>query len=217
MGELTPVWTLVLRLAVLLLVIVAATLLAHNVRDALDLQIRPSNEQMVHRSIMLGAAMYIVLLAFPFVPGAEIGLALLAAFGAAIAPLIYICTVASMVLAYAVGRFVPLALLERLLRALRLRKASDLVARAAPLSSQDRLALLLEGQSGRLLGFALRYRYAALALAINTPGNSVIGGGGGIMMMAGMSGVFSPLATTIVVLFAVSPVPIAVVFFGLSL
>lgn len=192
-------------------------MLAHEVRDALNLQLQPSNEQMVHRTIMVGAVVYIVLLAFPFVPGAEIGLALLATFGAAIAPLIYVCTVTSMMLAYVVGRFVPLEPLERLLRVLRLRKASAMVGRAAALSPEDRLEFLLEGNSKRSLGLALRYRYVALALAVNTPGNSVIGGGGGIMMMAGISGVFSPFVTTIVVLIAVSPVPIAVYFFGLRI
>ena len=208
---------LALQFAVLLALVAAATLLAHEVRDALDLQLRPSNEQMVHRTIMIGAAAYVVLLAFPFVPGAEIGLALLATFGAAIAPLIYVCTVCSMMLAFALGRFVPLETLEALLRVLKLRKASALVARAAPLSPEDRLKLLLEGSSRRALRLALRYRYLALALAVNTPGNSVIGGGGGIMMMAGLSGVFSPLATALVVFLAVSPVPVAVCFFGLRI
>lgn len=192
-------------------------MLAHEVRDALNLRLQPSNEQMVHRTIMVGAVVYVALLAFPFVPGAEIGLALLTTFGAAIAPLIYVCTVTSMMLAYTFGRFVPLGVLERLLRVFNLRKASAMVARAAALSPEDRLDLLLKGTSKRSFGLALRYRYVALALAINTPGNSVIGGGGGIMMMAGISGVFSPILTTIVVLLAVSPVPIAVYFFGLSL
>ena len=76
--------------------LVLATWGAHVIRDALDLQIRPDNEQQVHRAIMLGSVAYVGLLAFPFVPGAEIGLAMLAAFGPAIAPLVYVCTVASL-------------------------------------------------------------------------------------------------------------------------
>ena len=207
---------IVLRVAILIAVLVLATWGAHMVRDALNLQIRPDNEQQVHRMIMLGAAAYIGLLALPFVPGAEIGLAMLAAFGAAIAPLIYICTVASMLLAYTVGRFLPVELLERALSAMRMRRAADLVARAAPLSGEDRVAMLLEGQSARAMQFAIRYRYVGLALAVNMPGNSVIGGGGGIMLMAGLSGIFSPLATVATIALAVSPVPLAMVFFGLQ-
>ncbi|MEE4348574.1 MAG: hypothetical protein V2I53_17390 [Paracoccaceae bacterium] len=208
---------IVLRVVILIAVLVLATWGAHMVRDALNLQIRPDNEQQVHRMIMLGSAAYIGLLALPFVPGAEIGLAMLAAFGAAIAPLIYVCTVASMILAYTAGRFLPIDLLQRVLSTLRMQRAADLVARAAPLSSEDRVAMLLDGQSARALQLAVRYRYIALAVAVNTPGNSVIGGGGGIMLMAGLSGIFSPLATVATIALAVSPVPLAMVFFGLRL
>ncbi len=208
---------IVLRFAILIAVLLLAAWGAHMVRDALDLQIRPDNEQQVHRMIMLGAAAYIVLLALPFVPGAEIGLAMLAAFGAAIAPLIYVCTVASMILAYTLGRFLPIDVLRRVLSTLRMHRAADIVARAAPLSGEGRVAMLLEGQSARALRLAVRYRYIALAVAVNTPGNSVIGGGGGIMLMAGLSGIFSPLATVATIAIAVSPVPLAMVLFGLWL
>jgi hypothetical protein len=204
-----------LRVAILIAVLVLATWGAHMIRDALDLQIRPDNEQQVHRMIMFGAAAYIGLLALPFVPGAEIGIAMLAAFGAAIAPLVYVCTVASMMLAYMAGRFMPIDVLRRVLAAVRMDRAADLVARAAPLSGEDRVAMLLDGQSARALRLATRYRYAALAVAVNTPGNSVIGGGGGIMLMAGLSGIFSPLATFATIAIAVSPVPLAMVFLGL--
>lgn len=208
---------IVLRVVILIAVLVLATWGAHMVRDALNLQIRPDNEQQVHRMIMLGSAAYIGLLALPFVPGAEIGLAMLAAFGAAIAPLIYVCTVASMILAYTAGRFLPIDLLRRVLSTLRMNRAADLVARAAPLSGEDRVAMLLDGQAARALRLAVRYRYIALAVAVNTPGNSVIGGGGGIMLMAGLSGIFSPIATVATIALAVSPVPLAMVFFGLRL
>lgn len=206
---------IVLRVAILIAVLVLATWGAHMIRDALNLQIRPDNEQQVHRMIMLGSVAYIGLLALPFVPGAEIGIAMLAAFGAAIAPLIYVCTVASMILAYTAGRFLPIDVLRRVLSTMRMHRAADLVARAAPLSGADRVAMLLDGQSARALRLAIRYRYVALAVAVNTPGNSVIGGGGGIMLMAGLSGIFSPLATVATIAIAVSPVPLAMVFFGL--
>ncbi|WP_299375746.1 hypothetical protein [uncultured Tateyamaria sp.] len=206
---------LILKIVLLVGVVALATWGVHIIRDALDLQIQPSNEQQIHKAIMFGAAAYIVLLAIPFVPGAEIGIALLAALGAAIAPLIYVCTVAAMMLAFTVGRFLPIHVLERLLQMLRMRRAADLVARAAPLSQDDRVAMLLDGQSKRVLRLALRYRYVALAVAVNTPGNAIIGGGGGIMMVAGLSGIFSPLATLLTVVLAVSPVPLAILFLGL--
>ena len=207
---------LLFRFGILIGVIVLATWGVHLIRDALDLQIRPDNEQQVHKAIMIGVVAYIGLLALPFVPGAEIGIAILAGFGAAIAPLIYICTVAAMMLAFTVGRFLPISALERLFRVLRLRRAADLVARAAPLSKDERLEMLLEGQSKRTVGIALRYRYIAMALAVNMPGNSLIGGGGGIMIVAGLSGIFTPMATFVTIIIAVSPVPLAVMFLGLQ-
>lgn len=209
--------SLLLRLVILVAVLIIATWGAHLIRDALNLQIRPDNEQQVHRAIMLGSAAFVGLLALPFVPGAEIGLAMLAAFGANIAPLIYVLTVASMMLAYTIGRFLPIGALERLLSFLRLRRAARLVARAAPLSREERIAMLLDGQSKRAVKLGLRYRYIAVALAVNTPGNSIIGGGGGIMMIAGLSGIFSPLATFFTIAVAVSPVPLAVMFLGLQI
>ena len=206
---------LVLRFLLLVGVILLATWGAHEIRDALNLQIRPDNEQQVHRAIMLGSVAYIGLLALPFVPGAEIGIAMLAAFGPSIAPLIYIATVASMMLAFVIGRILPIGALERVLSLLRMNRAAALVARAAPLSGDERLAMLLEGQSKRAIYLGLRYRYIALALAVNTPGNSFIGGGGGIMMIAGLSGLFTPTATFLTVVIAVSPVPLAMIFLGL--
>jgi putative Mn2+ efflux pump MntP len=119
---------LIIRISILIAFIMLATWGVHVIREAMDLQTRPDNEQQVHKAIMTGAMAYVGFLAMPFVPGAEIGIALLAGFGAATAPLIYVCTVAAMMLAFTIGRFLPITALERLLRALRLRRAADLVA-----------------------------------------------------------------------------------------
>ena len=178
------------------------------------LGVMPDDPMQLRRMIALGVLAYVGLLALPFVPGAEIGIALLGAFGAAIAPLVYAATVVSMLLAFALGRLLPVTVLARALAFLHLRRAADLVLRAAPLPQEARLALMLEGAPPRLLALALRHRYLALALAVNTPGNAVIGGGGGIMMMAGLSGLFAPLPTLIAVAVAVAPVPLAVLLLG---
>lgn len=205
---------IVLRIAGLVAVVVAATWGAHLVREALNLQMMPETEQQVHRAIMLGAAAYVALLAVPFVPGAEIGIAMLTAFGAGIAPLVYGATVVSMMLAYSAGRVLPITVLEWVLGGLRMRRAAGLVARAAPLPREARLAMLLDGAPPRVVALALRHRYVALALSVNIPGNAVIGGGGGIMLMAGLSGLFAPGPTLLAVMIAVSPVPIAVMLLG---
>lgn len=204
--------TIASRILILVLFVLAASWLAHTVRDYLDLTVMPANEQHVHRAIMMGTAAYIGLLAIPFVPGAEIGIAMLTAFGAAIAPLIYAATVVSMMLAYTIGRLIPITILEKLLLSLRMRSASKLVARVAPLPRDERLAVLLDGAPPRTLALALRHRYVALAVSVNIPGNSVIGGGGGIMLLAGLSGLFAPVPTLLAVAVAVSPVPLMIGF-----
>lgn len=205
---------MVLRGVALLGLVIVATWGAHLVRDALDLQIMPANEQQVHRAIMMGAVAYVVLLAMPFVPGAEIGLAMLAAFGAAIAPLVYGATVLALCLSYTLGRLLPLTALAQLLAVLRLRRAADLVLRAEPLSQEGRLAMLLDGAPPRMIALALRHRYVALALALNIPGNALIGGGGGIALLAGLSGLFAPLPTLLAFAVAVSPIPLAMIILG---
>lgn len=204
----------VLRVTGLLVIVILATWGAHELKDALNLTIMPSNEKQVHRLLMMGSVAYIGLLALPFVPGAEIGIAMLTVFGAAIAPLVYAATVLAMMLSYLLGRLLPATTLEWILSLFRMRKAADLIGRAAALPPKDRLSLLLDGSPPKTVGFGLRHRYIALALLVNTPGNAVIGGGGGIMMMAGMSGVFAPVQTFIAIAIAVSPVPIAVFVFG---
>jgi hypothetical protein len=203
-----------LRIAALIGFVLLASWGVHGVREALDLQIMPSNEQQVHRAIMIGALAYVGLLSIPFVPGAEIGLAMLAAFGAGIAPLVYVATVLALGLSYSLGLLLPAPFLARLLGSLRLRRAADLVVRAAPLSREERLAMLLDGAPPRMMALALRRRYVALTLALNIPGNALIGGGGGIALLAGLSGIFAPLPTLLAFAVAVSPVPLAFAIFG---
>ena len=208
---------IVLRYILLVVFLLFAWWCANAIREVLDLEITPDDAPDVRRAILFAALAYIGFLALPFVPGAEIGIAMLAAFGPGIAPLIYITTVAAMMLAYSIGRFFPISLLERIFSGSRMRRTASLLARAAPLEREERLAMLLEGQPPRTLSLALRYRYVAVAIAVNTPGNSLVGGGGGIMMMAGLSGLFGPGTTFLTMLIAVAPVPLMVFFLGMHI
>jgi hypothetical protein len=119
-----------LRLVAIVAVVVLATWAAHLTKDALDLTIMPTNEQQVHRTLMLGLVAYIGLLAIPFVPGAEIGIAMLTAFGAGIAPLVYAATVAVDDAVLHWGGSCRRRRWRRLCVCVRLRRAADLVDRA---------------------------------------------------------------------------------------
>jgi hypothetical protein len=56
----------------------------------------------------------------------------------------------------------------------------------------------------------LRHRYLALALALNPPGNVVLGGGGGVALAAGCNRPFSLPGVALTVALATAPAPLAV-------
>jgi hypothetical protein len=56
----------------------------------------------------------------------------------------------------------------------------------------------------------LKYRYFTLAIALNTPGNILLGDGGGIALLAGFSRLFSVPAFALTIMVAVSPVPLVI-------
>ncbi len=155
---------------------------------------------------------FVLAAAVPFVPGAEIGLALLLLFGADVAFEVYLSMVAALSLAYCLGRFVPPALLIRQRTYFRwnFRRSGD----RRPASGS--IGWLAFGGL-RMIG---RHRLAALGIALNMPGNALLGGGGGLAMMAGASRLYSPAEFVLTVAIAVSPVPLgfaAMGWFGLSL
>ncbi len=202
------------RAVVFVAALIAATWLTHLVREALDLMETPGGEIYRDRMVLVATAAFIALLAVPFVPGVEIGVTMLAVFGASIAPLVYAATVAALMLAFAIGRLVPPAAVVRALEFIGLRRAAARFEAAAAAPAEARLTQLLDGNAPGLLRAATRFRYLGLMIALNLPGNALIGGGGGISMIAGMSGLFRPLPFLITVLVAVAPVPLAIMLFG---
>jgi len=137
---------------------------------------------------------YVVLIAVPFVPGAEIGLALMVVFGAVMAWPVYIATVLALSIAFAVGR---LASQHRHPQSYRgAGPTSDALARFA-----QRL------RARRWLQPLLRFRWLAVVVLINMPGNTVIGGGGGVAMAIGYSRAFTYPAFLACAAIAVAPVP----------
>ncbi|MBE0452828.1 MAG: hypothetical protein IBX58_04020 [Roseovarius sp.] len=160
---------------------------------------------------------YAMLIAIPFVPGVEIGLSLLAAGGADIAPLVWLATTCGLTLAYVVGCTVPLAWLRRVLLDMRLARAAGLVAWFETLPGKERVAYVHSLLPRKYCGWMVQYRYLNLAVLINIPGNSVIGGGGGIALFAGLSGMFRMPLTVLTIALATAPVPLAIWLFGLQL
>ena len=207
-------WHAVAKIVGLIAVLIAANYLAHGFTDLLNFEIRPKNEDTVHRIITVSAILYTFLLAVPFVPGSEIGLAMIAMLGPPIALLVYLCTVTGLLLSFIVGRLIPLSVLIQFTEDIKLTRTSLLLKNIEPLGRQEKLAFLVSKAPNRIVPFALRHRYIGLAIALNVPGNFLIGGGGGIALFAGISRLYSSLGYLATIVISVAPVPLAVLMFG---
>jgi len=206
------------RIAFLLVCLVALFVVGRTIADMLvgefRMDLSAGREPILHRAIMTATSVYIVTMATPFMPGVEIGLGMLMMFGGRISFLVYVSTVAALVIAYAIGRFLSVALAARLFDLLGFQRARDFVARLAPLSGGERMNLLAQEAPGRWGPFLLRHRYLLLAIVLNVPGNIVIGGGGGIALVAGMTRLFSFPLYLLTVALATLPVPLIVALTG---
>jgi len=167
-----------------------------------------------HWSVWLVITIYTLVLSIPFIPGIEISLALLVVLGNKVVLQIYVATVAALSLSYFIGRLVPAALLASAFGAIGLRSAEELVRRLAPLSGPERLAVLTEQAPRRFIPMMLKYRYLTFIVALNLPGNALLGGGGGIALLAGMSGLFSFPKYLLSAGLAAVPIPLIAYFLG---
>jgi uncharacterized membrane protein YdjX (TVP38/TMEM64 family) len=156
-----------LKLVILIAVIVAGNLLTRGIVDGLDMGIRPNTEPLLHQIIMTSMAAYIVLMAIPFVPGVEIGLALMVILGPKIVPLVYGCTLISLCLAFLAGRLLPEMSITRFLREVRLVRAASFLESFHGLDAGQRLDRLTGKSPRRWMPWLLKHRYLALMLAIN--------------------------------------------------
>lgn len=205
-----------LRLAAVLAVAVLVSYAIDAVR-ALSEMMPPASARWlwlgVNGALLVG---YTVLMAVPFVPGIEIGVAILLMRGADAAPWVYLATLSGLSIAFLAGHALRLRWLRAVFADLRMFRVCRFIDRVEPLSPAARLALLRSVMPGRLGRFAVRHRCLLMALALNVPGNGLIGGGGGIALVAGMSRLFTPATALVTIALAVSPVPILVMLFGLE-
>lgn len=177
-------------------------------------EIPQMNEPVIQKMVIGAVIVFVLSAAIPFVPGAEVGFALLLIFGAQAALIVYAGMVGALLLSFGVARLVPLQVMSDLAHWLRLQRAASLVDEIAqtPLSQRaDTILRRLEGQFGKKV---LQNRYVLLAVLLNMPGNSLLGGGGGLAFLAGISGLYRPWAFLVTVLIAVAPFPLLFVLMG---
>ncbi len=207
-------WQILVKLSCLILLIIAINFAADWVVGILKIELRPFNEELIHKTLMVSSIIFGLLVAIPFVPGVELGITLIAMFGPPVVFLVYLSTLIGLSISFIIGRLISLRSLVTLFENLKLKRSSQLLNKVEPLKMEDRLEFLISQAPSRLVPFLIRHRYIALAILVNLPGNILIGGGGGISLIAGASRLFSLPGFLITIALAVSPVPLAILIFG---
>jgi hypothetical protein len=158
--------------------------------------------------LSLGALAYVLVLALPFVPGVEIGLLLMILFGREGVIVAYVATIVGLSLAYLVAQTVPYRITLKWMNKLGLSDATDDPKDAIDAIVGGRSAT--QGAAARLGNFLLSHRYLTLAVCLNLPGNSVLGGGGGIAALCGLSRQFHWWRYVLTLIVATAPLPLLV-------
>ncbi len=204
-------WTITLaKLSAVVLVVVLANIAATALIDRIEVQIWPEHMEIIDRAVLISVILYIGLMAVPFVPGVEIGLALMTMLGPKGILMVYICTLIALVISYTIGRLIPPNVLIAFLQWMHLMRAAAMMRRFYSVEADHRLDFLAERLPSRTVPALLRRRYLVLAVLLNLPGNALIGGGGGLAMMAGMSRLYPFPWYFLLISVAILPGPIVV-------
>ena len=176
-----PTWKGALTIGVWSILIVIGHGVTHIGESNAEVLFSELREMMGVVGFILLSCAYALFLAMPFVAAIEIGLLIMAIFGVKGVFVAYFGTIIGLNLAFSVGRLVPPSLLNKGLQKLDLSYGDD--------DFDSLLERLVSGKGwlSRLGGTLLRNRYITLALCLNFPGNSIVGGGGGLSILSGMS------------------------------
>ncbi|MEQ9177748.1 MAG: hypothetical protein RIF44_03335 [Nitratireductor sp.] len=205
---LKPVWRARRAIVFYLLLLAIGWTLGEVMRQLVIPEPRPLNEPTIHRIVTVSLIAFVVAAAIPFVPGAEIGLVLLLLFGSKAAPVVYVALVCALLLAYLAARCVSPTSLVPGLEWLGLRRTAALARAVGSAQPEDRVRALANHLPARVSRIGLKNRYVLLALLINLPGNSLLGGGGGLAFAAGLSRIYGFWPFTMTIVLAVAPIPL---------
>jgi hypothetical protein len=120
-------------------------------------------------------------------------------------------------LAYIAGQLLPYDKLKDTLVDLRLDRLGKLLGSLQPMTRDARLEYLRKRVPVFARPFLTKFRYLLLAVLVNIPGNTVVGGGGGILFTAGFSRLFRPAYTILTIALAAAPIPFLVWGFEIDL
>ncbi len=201
-------WPRYLKIALFVAIVLVLNVGGSWLMRQIDFQLFPRHEPFLHAMVLAVVLLYVLLMATPFMPGIEIGLALMFLLGSKGALLVYLCTLVALSISFAAGRVLSPSVLWHLLEWLHLNRAGALVRQLEPLDPAARLQLLNDKTPPAVAPFLLEHRYLAIAALLNLPGNALIGGGGGIGMVVGMSKLIPFHGYLALVACAVLPVPL---------
>lgn len=166
-------------------------------------------------SIAVILLIYIIALAIPFVPGVEFGMLLLAVFGAKLSGVVYLATIVGLMFSFTIGRFVPGIALQRFLLRLGMISAARIVTTARYSAIRSTSRELEQLNIPHWLKMLFKHRICWLILLINAPGNTVLGGGGGIALAAGTTRFCTFSEFILGVSIATAPIPVVLTLLSL--
>lgn len=161
--------------------------------------------------ILITGSIYALCLAVPFVPGIEIGLLLMVIFGRTGILMAYLATIVGLTLAFSIGLYLRSHLKDHRALASWRDKAREYQQQGDMRLSSFRLGAWVQAHVDRNKTL---YPYLMTGILLNIPGNWLIGGGGGIALMAGLSGQLRWLPFVLTVMLATSAIPL-LAWFGL--
>jgi hypothetical protein len=192
------------NLASLALVIIGVLLWWFDIPELLR-TFSDSNVQSLIWVLVISSVCYCLLMMLPFVPGVELGFFIMMMFGPESIIGVYVLTVVSLVCSFLIGRHLSaLSSLEKL-------KCNWQKQRAANPAGQIHEFI---NKTLNLLGHR---PYFSVAMLLNLPGNTILGGGGGIALAAGVSGELTLLRYLITVMLATSVIPLLILLGWISI
>lgn len=202
------------RIVALIAAVIALNCVGTWMAAQLNLQIWPQHSRIIELVIVATIIGYIFAMATPFVPGIEIGVALMLSLGPGGVVLVYLCTQVALALSFLVGRTIPTHVIARIFGWLNLHRARRLIEELGKTVPEQRIRWLAAQSPGRWLSALLRHPCLAMAVILNLPGNALLGGAGGLGMIAGMSRAVPLRHFATVMAIATLPVPLFLIFTG---
>ncbi len=169
-------------------------------------------ENLGWKAALVAGIVYIFLLSIPFFPGVELAWLVIMLFGKEAVVMIYFFTICGLSLSFAIGRWfekswitsgLDIPVLEE-----RFSERIGIIKNKLKKQLPERFVSRIPKHP------LLNSRYIILAILINLPGNTIIGGGGGIALLSGINRSFTWKGFVVTVALAILPLPI-MLFMGL--